>query len=87
MTLKYAKSLRWGTYGKNQKYEHAVYRTLGTLTKDHLEAILRTQKHIKRELIEGIELILKMESEEYFKKNKEAEELQEDIENFEKRGW
>lgn len=27
------------------------------------------------------------ESEEHFKKNKEAEELQEDIENLEKKGW
>lgn len=87
MTLKYAKSLRWGTYGRNQKYTEAVSKTLGKLTKEHLEAILRTQRHIRKETKEAIELILKMESEEHFKKNKEAEDLQEEIENLEKRGW
>lgn len=87
MTLKYAKSLRWGTYGKNQKHIEAVYKTLGKLTKEHLEAILKTQTHIRRETREAIELILRMETEGHFKKNKEAQDLEEEIENFEKKGW
>lgn len=87
MTLKYAKSIKWGTYGKGQKYKEAVYLTLGQLTKEHLEAILRTQKQIRKETKEAIELILKMESEEHFKKNKEAQDLQEEVEKLEQKGW
>jgi hypothetical protein len=45
--------LLWGTYGKNDK-DTLKYFPLSTFTKAHLQAILKTQPHIKGSLTEKV---------------------------------
>jgi hypothetical protein len=40
-------ALKWKSYGKNGEYPEGIYITLRNIEDDHLNAILRTQSHIR----------------------------------------